>query len=71
MVNISEKFFEKETKIRSIVSGFITNKRGHVVTADHLLGNATEIKVTLLDNRRFVAKTIGRDSSANVAPSQN
>ena len=71
VVNISEKFSEKERETRSIGSGIIINKRGHILTASHILNNllknAPEIKVTLLDHRSFAAKIIGRDSSANVA----
>jgi len=64
VVNISGIIPRKGPKATSIGSGFIVGKEGYVVTADHIISNATEITVTLIDNRRFDAKTIGRDSAA-------
>jgi S1-C subfamily serine protease len=67
VVNISGKHPDKEYKMRPLGSGFLINKKGHIVTADHILKDGFQIIITLLDNRRFDAKIIGRNSSANVA----
>jgi len=66
VVNISGKTLKKEFKTTSLGSGFIINKKGYIITANNLLDDAKEITVTLLDNRRFAPKIIGRDSASNV-----
>ena len=53
--------------MRSLGSGFIINPDGYVVTNDHVVDNATEIRVKLADGREFVAQIIGRDAGTDVA----
>ena len=49
-------------------SGVIVDaKNGYVLTNSHLLQNAEEITVTLLDHRSFSAKVIGMDQPTDVA----
>lgn len=49
-------------------SGVIVDaKSGYVLTNSHLLENADEITVTLLDHRSFPAKVIGMDQPSDVA----
>ena len=53
---------------QSVGSGVIVNAaRGYVMTNDHLLQNATEIQVTLKDQRRFRAQRIASDARSDVA----
>ena len=53
---------------QSVGSGIIVDAgRGYVMTNDHLLKNATEIRVTLKDRRSFQAQRLGSDSSSDVA----
>lgn len=67
VVNISGTIPNKGTKVVSLGCGFIISKKGYIATADHVLRDATEIKVTLLDSRRFDVKIIERDSYADLA----
>ena len=53
--------------VRSLGSGFIINPDGYVVTNDHVVDNATEIRVKLADGREFVAQIVGRDAGTDVA----
>jgi serine protease Do len=46
---------------------FIINPDGYVVTNNHVVDNATEIRVKLADGREFVAQIIGRDAGTHVA----
>jgi serine protease Do len=48
-------------------SGFIVTKDGYILTNNHVVANADRVTVTLLDNRRFVAKVVGRDPTTDVA----
>jgi serine protease Do len=67
VVNISGKVPEKGRNTKSLGSGFIINKNGYIVTAAHIINNATEIKVTPVDNHHFDAKIIGRDRFKDLA----
>jgi serine protease Do/serine protease DegQ len=42
-------------------------KNGYIITNNHVVENASEITVTLLDDRSFSAKVIGADEGADVA----
>jgi len=52
---------------RSLGSGVIIDPSGYVLTNNHVVGDATEIKVTLADERSFPAKLVGRDARTDVA----
>ena len=57
---------EKETQ--SIGSGVIINStRGHVLTNYHVIKDAEEIYVTLLDGRKITAELIGLDQETDLA----
>jgi serine protease Do len=67
-----EKFFgqremPEELKGTSLGSGFIINGDGYVLTNNHVVKDATEIKVRLSDGREFQAKILGRDAASDVA----
>jgi serine protease Do/serine protease DegQ len=58
----------RERQFQSAGSGVIVDaKNGYIVTNYHVVENATEITITLLDNRSFSAKVIGSDEGADVA----
>ena len=66
------KHFFKETpdrkmKQQSLGSGFITSKDGYIITNNHVVDKAEEIKVKLSDGREFKAKVIGRDETTDLA----
>ncbi len=71
-----EEFFERfygqprdnpDFRSSSLGSGFIINKDGYVLTNNHVVGEATEIKVRLSDGREFTAKVVGKDPPTDVA----
>jgi serine protease Do len=48
-------------------SGVIVTKDGYILTNNHVVDNADELKVTLQDGREFTAKVIGRDPKSDIA----
>src|SRR5271167_786260 len=58
----------RERQFKSAGSGVIVDaKNGYIITNHHVVENATEITITLLDNRTFTAKVIGSDEGADIA----
>ncbi len=51
----------------SLGSGVIVSSDGLVLTNNHVIDHASEIKVTLADGRDFAAKVIGADPKSDVA----
>jgi serine protease Do len=48
-------------------SGVIVTKDGYILTNNHVVDDADEVKVTLTDGREFTAKVIGKDPKSDVA----
>lgn len=48
-------------------SGFIVSKDGYILTNNHVVDGASEVRVRLLDRREFKAKVVGRDPNTDVA----
>jgi len=48
-------------------SGVIISKDGYIITNNHVVEGATEVSVTLNDNREFTAKVIGTDKMSDIA----
>jgi serine protease Do len=57
----------REFKQRSLGSGFVIDREGFIVTNNHVVENADQIKVRLSDEREFDAKIIGRDPKTDLA----
>jgi len=48
-------------------SGVIATKDGYILTNNHVVEGADEVKVSLQDGREFTAKVVGRDPKSDVA----
>jgi serine protease Do len=57
----------REHKERSLGSGFIIDGSGYIVTNNHVIAQADEIKVKLANGKEFDAEVVGRDSKTDVA----
>jgi len=51
----------------NIGSGFIFTKEGHILTNNHVVAEASRIKVKLRDGRRFDAEILGADERSDIA----
>jgi serine protease Do len=52
---------------KSLGSGFIIDREGYIVTNNHVVDGADEVKVKLANGKEFDAKVIGRDSKTDLA----
>ena len=58
----------REREFQAAGSGVIVDaKNGYIVTNAHVIENAKEITVQLLDNRSLTAKVVGRDEGSDLA----
>jgi serine protease Do len=57
----------KTEKERSLGSGVIVSSDGYILTNNHVVDGASDIKVTLNDRRELQAKVIGTDAKTDVA----
>ncbi len=57
----------RDQREHSLGSGVIVNPAGYILTNNHVVDGANEIKITLSDNREFKAKLIGTDPRTDVA----
>jgi S1-C subfamily serine protease len=57
---------ETETQ-RSLGSGFVIDKAGHIITNEHVIAGAKSVEVSFSDNDSLKAKIVGVDASTDVA----
>jgi serine protease Do len=58
---------QRKFKQRSLGSGFIISKDGYILTNNHVVEDADEVKVTLSDEKTYDAKIIGTDDRTDLA----
>ena len=62
------RYAPREREFQAAGSGVIVDaKNGYIITNAHVIENATEITVQLLDNRSLTAKVVGRDEGSDLA----
>lgn len=57
----------QEIPTRGAGSGFIVSSDGYILTNAHVVRNADEVVVKLIDKRKFTAKVVGADARTDVA----
>ena len=68
----SDRFFgppqrEQESRQRGLGSGFILDAEGRILTNNHVVQGAVELKVQLTDGREFEAEIVGTDPETDLA----
>jgi serine protease Do len=58
---------EREYKKESLGSGVIIDKRGYILTNEHVILKASKITVILADGREFEGKLMGSDPKSDIA----
>jgi serine protease Do len=58
---------QPQEKEQGLGSGVIVATNGYIITNNHVVDGATDIKVSLRDKREFTAKVVGRDPKTDVA----
>lgn len=66
-----ERFFDQMPQStipsKSLGSGFIIDREGYIITNNHVIEGADEIKVKLSDKEEFDATIVGRDKKTDIA----
>ena len=57
----------RERQERSLGSGVIVSPDGYILTNNHVVDDATDVKVSLSDKREFTARVVGKDSKTDLA----
>lgn len=57
----------REQREHSLGSGVIVTEDGYILTNNHVVDKATDIKVALPDKREFKGKVVGSDPKTDVA----
>jgi len=61
------EFFGSPDPSRATGSGVIISDKGYIVTNNHVIKGATNVEITLSDNRKFKASVMGTDPSTDLA----
>jgi serine protease Do len=57
-----------EKEVNATGSGVIVNaQRGYVLTANHVVANATAVQIRTKDGRKFAGRVVGRDAPTDIA----
>jgi serine protease Do len=66
-----ERFFRdqmpRDFRQQSLGTGFIIDKQGYILTNNHVVEMADEIKVKFSDGKEYEAKIVGRDTKTDLA----
>ena len=67
VVRVNVQRGESEDVTGGIGSGFVFDKKGHIITNAHVVKNADKVVVTFLDGRSYNAEIIGVDEYTDLA----
>ena len=67
VVRVNVQRLETSDSIGGVGSGFVFDKKGHIITNAHVVNDAKKIIVTFLDGRSYNAEMIGIDKFTDIA----
>jgi S1-C subfamily serine protease len=67
VVRVNVQRGETEDVRGGVGSGFVFDKKGHIITNEHVVKNADKVVVTFLDGRSYNAEIIGTDEYTDLA----
>ncbi len=67
VVRVNVQRTAEDTIPTGVGSGFVFDKKGHIITNAHVVEGATKVVVTFLDGRSYNAEIIGVDTFTDVA----
>jgi S1-C subfamily serine protease len=67
VVRVNVQRGESEDVSGGVGSGFVFDKKGHIITNAHVIKNANKVVVTFLDGRSYNAEVIGSDEYTDLA----
>jgi len=62
-----DRYSRSQRPVKSLGSGFIISADGYILTNNHVVQDADEIKITLSDKKVYNARLIGRDEKTDLA----
>jgi S1-C subfamily serine protease len=67
VVRVNVQRTEGELAPTGVGSGFVFDKKGHIITNAHVVEGATKIVITFLDGRSYNAEIVGVDTFTDIA----
>ena len=67
VVKVNVQRSETSNTVNGIGSGFVFDKKGHIITNAHVINDAKKIIITFLDGRSYNAEIIGIDEFTDIA----
>ena len=67
VVRVNVQRTESIEGVGGVGSGFVFDKKGHIITNAHVVDNARKVVVTFLDGRSYNANIIGSDDYTDIA----
>jgi len=67
VVRVNVQRVEGEQSPTGVGSGFVFDKRGHIITNAHVIDGAEKVVITFLDGRSYNAEVIGHDIFTDIA----
>ena len=69
--DMPKRFFnnrpQSKMKTHALGSGFVISKEGLILTNNHVVEKATEIKIKLMNGKEYDARLVGRDPKTDLA----
>jgi len=66
VVRVNTQNNQTENEVGGVGSGFVFDKKGHIITNAHVIDDATKTIVTFLDGRSYNAEIVGVDDSTDI-----